>query len=1458
MKKSITIILVLIIIVCQVKGQDTTAQLMDLIPPNCLYTSGGNITLTATGGTTGIGETTQYILTDKDGLILQISNTPTFTNITTGGYIAYAISYETAVGISNLAIGTNIQEVKSIGCLDFSPPYSFTICPIEDTCDEYLDSLITLSSTGGITANATTKYILTDSTGSILQVQNTSIFNPLTHAGNYFAYVLTYSNTITVTDLSQGNLISSVALSDTCFDWSTPYIFQVCPIPNEICNNGIDDDLDGLTDCDDPDCEQPNIAQITPTKPSCPNLNNGVITISASGNNLEYSIDGTNFQSSNTFNNLVANSYTITVKNSVTGCLSTSLTTLTSPNCTEVCNNGIDDDLDGLIDCDDPDCGQPSISQVNSTDPTLVSCPNLNNGFIVVNASGNNLEYSIDGTNFQSSNTFNNLVANSYTITVKNSVTGCITSTSSTLIAPVCPVNPVPPLPIIPTTCTYTDVITVTLTATGGSNAVGETTIYALTDANGDILQTSTTTTFSNLTTTGYATYAVSYQTASGVNGLTTGNNIQNVTSNGCLDFSAPFGFLICASEICNNGIDDDLDGLIDCDDPDCGQPSISQVNSTDPTLVSCPNLNNGFIVVNASGNNLEYSIDGTNFQSSNTFNNLVANSYTITVKNSVTGCLSTSLTTLSNPNCTEVCNNGIDDDLDGLIDCDDPDCGQPSISQVNSTDPTLVSCPNLNNGFIVVNASGNNLEYSIDGTNFQNSNTFNSLLAGNYTITVKNSVTGCITSTSSTLIAPVCPVNPVPPLPIIPTTCTYTDVITVTLTATGGSNAVGETTIYALTDANGDILQTSTTTTFSNLTTTGYATYAVSYQTASGVNGLTTGNNIQNVTSNGCLDFSAPFGFLICASEICNNGIDDDLDGLIDCDDPDCGQPSISQVVPTNPSCPSPNNGIITVTATGNNLEYSINGTNFQSSNIFSNLAANNYTITVKNSITACITTSSIVLVNPTCIEICNNNIDDDGDGQVDCADPDCGQPSIIQVSRTNPTTLNCPTQNDGTIAINASGNNLEYSIDGTNYQSSPNFQNLFAGTYTVHVRNSSTGCIITSTLILTAPICPQNPIPELPISPFGCAFVSSSSSRTISLNASGGTNAFGEKTEYILTDLNGIILHKSLNATFANVTIGSYGAYAISYQLANGVNNLSIGNHIQSVTSTGCLDFSIPFSFNICPENSGCDFYIGDDVTVIATGGNAANNVLNYLLTDNNGQIIAINPSPNFPNIQAAGTYLIYALAYENNTTVNNLSVGQPLSNITFSDTCYDWSPPHFVQVCLLQNTNLTFTKSSVDTIQVGMSAIFTFTFVNNTGIALNNINFTDNLFSGAVFFSNPTQITGGLQIVGTGIGSNTANLIINQIPIGTSSFQLAVDIPNSLHSGDIYCNQAQITNLSASLSNLPNTLLSDNPNTIGNGDSTCIIIKTPEICNNGIDDDMDGLDDCEDPDCKVNSGN
>jgi hypothetical protein len=138
-----------------------------------------------------------------------------------------------------------------------------------------------------------------------------------------------------------------------------------------------------------------------------------------------------------------------------------------------------------------------------------------------------------------------------------------------------------------------------------------------------------------------------------------------------------------------------------------------------------------------------------------------------------------------------------------------------------------------------------------------------------------------------------------------------------------------------------------------------------------------------------------------------------------------------------TNPSC-SGGTGTITVTNTGGTapLTYSKDGgATYQSSNIFSGLAAGNYTIKVKDASTCTTDSNSVTVAIPSAI--------------------------TASAAGTNP---GCST-GLGSITTTASGGTgtLTYSIDGTNYQASNVFSGLAAGNYTITVKDAS-GCTTTT----------------------------------------------------------------------------------------------------------------------------------------------------------------------------------------------------------------------------------------------------------------------------------------------------------------------------------------------------------------------------------------------------------
>jgi len=159
-------------------------------------------------------------------------------------------------------------------------------------------------------------------------------------------------------------------------------------------------------------------------------------------------------------------------------------------------------------------------------------------------------------------------------------------------------------------------------------------------------------------------------------------------------------GFIVipCA-EVCTDGVDNDWNGDTDCDDSEC------EPTADNAALNTCDNSNetgSGSFLLNdanptisdESGVVISFHVSLADAQ--NDVNPLVSpyNSSDATVYARVeiisTGCYATSTVTLNvGVKCIENCNNGIDDDGDGLTDVDDPECvnceaDAPLLQQLN------------------------------------------------------------------------------------------------------------------------------------------------------------------------------------------------------------------------------------------------------------------------------------------------------------------------------------------------------------------------------------------------------------------------------------------------------------------------------------------------------------------------------------------------------------------------------------------------------------------------------------------------------------------------------------------------------------------------------------------------------------------------------------------------------
>ncbi|MBG6063537.1 gliding motility-associated-like protein, partial [Flavobacterium sp. CG_9.1] len=265
---------------------------------------------------------------------------------------------------------------------------------------------------------------------------------------------------------------------------------------------------------------------------------------------------------------------------------------------------------------------------------------------------------------------------------------------------------------------------------------------------------------------------------------------------------------------------------------------------------------------------------------------------------------------------------------------------------------------------------------YSLDGITYQSSNVFTALAPNTYTLYVRNTADNtCVTSSSSAITINAIQVIQVPTTSSVvqPTCGTPSGSITIT-TQVGVE--------YSL---NGTVYQSSNS--FSGLLPNTYTLY------------------VRSATDNTCVQSS------LSATTI--NAI------------------PIAPVIPVastvvQPTCSTPA-GTITVTPQAG-VSYSLNGTSYQTSNVFAGLAPNNYIVYVRNNADTTCSVQSLTSITISPLPLLPVI------------------PTLMQV--VQPTCL----MPAGSIAINTQVD-VQYSV-GNGYQSSPVFNDLTPGKYIISVR--------------------------------------------------------------------------------------------------------------------------------------------------------------------------------------------------------------------------------------------------------------------------------------------------------------------------------------------------------------------------------------------------------------------
>ncbi len=436
----------------------------------------------------------------------------------------------------------------------------------------------------------------------------------------------------------------------------------------------------------------------------------------------------------------------------------------------------------------------------------------------------------------------------------------------------------------------------------------------------------------------------------------------------------------------------------------------------------------------------------------------------------------------------------GLNQGTYSLVVKDSNGCTNSGSATLTNTNPITINtlivnpCPNTSNGSISITATGGTgpYSYSIDGVTFQTSPTFNNLAANSYNLVVRDN-TGCLGSTTVQLSSISITFIGTPP------TCS---------TLTNGSiviNAIGGNPPYQYSiDGGANYFNSST---FNNLGNGSYTVVAKD--------------------SNNCTSQPSFLPFDTLPVEVFVTSIQ-------------------------NP-CFGSSNGSIGLSVSGGKspYQYSIdNGMSYQTSNIFSNLAAGSYNVVVQDANSCLSQPQTVTLTSPS-------------------------------ITFTYTTTYSC-VSSTGSITVTASGgaSPYQYSSDnGMSYQPSNIFSNLAAGSYTVVVQDAN-GCLSPPQTVTLAS-------PSITFT-YTTAYSCVSSTGSITVTASGGASPYQYSSD------NGMSYQPS--NIFSNLAAGSY---TVVVQDANGCLSPP-----QTVTLTSpSITFTYTTTYS-CFSSTG-------SITVTASGG-------------------------------------------------------------------------------------------------------------------------------------------------------------------------------------------------------------------------------------------------------------
>ncbi|MBC7946407.1 MAG: gliding motility-associated C-terminal domain-containing protein [Chitinophagaceae bacterium] len=903
-----------------------------------------------------------------------------------------------------------------------------------------------------------------------------------------------------------------------------------------------------------------------PTSPSCTGATDGSITVTPTSGSgpYTYSLNGGAYQSSNVFSGLTSGTYSILIKEAGL-CTSAPIAVTIAA----------------------------GVALTGTATFTPTSCPGVNNGTITATPSGSNpgpFTYALDGGTPQAGSTFTGVNAGSHNIVIRTA-SGCVSANIPVTVTAGAGLTA--NISSTPTTCTGITNGSISVTPTSGTAPYvfvlnGTTTLTGATanfTAVGagphtvtvtDAIGCSTTTPLSTTVAAG-AGFTATYTS---VNSSCTGANNGSITVTTGTGGAGPYSFVLGsttqtgASSSTFNNVTAGTYSILITDANGCQfnlqnvivNPNTGFTATYTATNSSCTGATNGSLTVTPGAGGAEpYTfVLGSTTQTgatSTTFNNIASGTYSVLITDA-SGCQFTLTNAVVNPN----------------------------TGFTATYTSTNTSCVGAANGSLTVTpGTGGAGPYTfLLGTASQTgatSTTFSGLAAGSYSVLVTDA-NGCqFTLNSAT-------VNPGPALTAnvtpIATACPgvsnggvvvtpgngngpYTFVLNGTLTQTGATSttftgvAAGSHSVV-ITDANGCSASPPAVTVASGTGITANVN-PVSTSCTGATNGsiVITPNNgtgpftfVLNGTISQTGASSTTFGGLAAGNSY-SIAVTDAIgcSGSFSNISVPQGSVLLANAVPGTTTCSNAANGQIVVTPTNGAgpFTFVLNGTTTQTgatNTTFTNLIANTYSIVVTDG-AGCISSpiSSIVVAGP---------------------------PITVTPTKTDATCFGAST---GSITAAASSNAtapIEYSLDNTTWQSSPNFTGLPAASYTVYIRDN-VGCTNTASISVGQPS-------QLAATPgVQNVLCNGQSNGVITVTASGGTGPY----TYSLTNTT----YQPGN-TF-QVPSGSYTVYV------KDANNCIIQLNNVGVTQPGVL------TATAVRGNATCDGGNDGTITVTSAGGTA-----------------------------------------------------------------------------------------------------------------------------------------------------------------------------------------------------------------------------------------------------------